>query len=290
MLIAIILSTLLLILFLTYKKDDKTSRSSIAIPEKWKTILEKNVLFYKNLDKEQRIQFLQDVGVFLSSIKITGIRTEVNLEDRLMVASSAVIPLFGFPTCQYKHLNEVLLYPNAFDRDFNIEDRLETITGMVGSGIMEGKVILSKPALHYGFKNPGDKKNVGLHEFIHLFDKEDGVIDGIPPGYEDKTSSLPWMQFIKKKMSEMIEGESDINPYGLTNDQEFLAVAGEYFFERPTLLKKKHPELYNRLTKIFQLDMAEIIDPKIPLEEKAPSRNSPCPCGSGEKYKRCCIS
>ncbi|WP_262503045.1 zinc-dependent peptidase [Polaribacter glomeratus] len=34
---------------------------------------------------------------------------------------------------------------------------------------------------------------------------------------------------------------------------EFLAVAGEYFFERPKLIKKKHPELYRMLETCFCL-------------------------------------
>ncbi len=44
---------------------------------------------------------------------------------------------------------------------------------------------------------------------------------------------------------------SDIRKYGGTNAVEFFAVASEYFFERPDLLKKKHPELYNMLVVCF---------------------------------------
>jgi Mlc titration factor MtfA (ptsG expression regulator) len=46
-------------------------------------------------------------------------------------------------------------------------------------------------------------------------------------------------------------GRSDIDPYGATNLSEFLAVSGEYFFERPDLLKHKHPELYQLLNQMF---------------------------------------
>ena len=42
-------------------------------------------------------------------------------------------------------------------------------------------------------------------------------------------------------MAEMEEGDSDINPYGLTNKAEFFAVATEYFFERPGVMERKHP-------------------------------------------------
>lgn len=269
------------------KGEDPNSKKAVAVPKKWKAILEDKVNFYRNLDQSQKLQFESDVYRFLSDVKVNGVKVEVTVEDRLLVASSAVIPLFGFPTWTYKHLNEVLLYPGHFDRDFNIKSDKEVITGMVGNGPMEGKVILSKPSLHLGFDNTSDKKNVGIHEFVHLFDKEDGAIDGIPPGMQDKAFSLPWLDFVRKKTTEIIREDSDINPYGATNHQEFFAVASEYFFERPHLLENKHPELYATLSKVFNQDMSAIIDPSLKRVEVG--RNSPCSCGSGLKYKRCCM-
>ena len=35
--------------------------------------------------------------------------------------TSAVIPLFGFPGWRYRNLNEVLLYPNTFDEDYQVK-------------------------------------------------------------------------------------------------------------------------------------------------------------------------
>lgn len=260
-----------------------------ATPKKWKTILQEKVNFYRNLDDHQKLQFEVDVQRFLSSIRITGVQTEVELADRLLIASSATIPLFGFPAWSYQNLDEVLLYPDSFDRDFIIGSDREIITGMVGSGAMEGKMILSKPSLHLGFDISNDKKNVGIHEFVHLFDKETGEIDGIPPGFEDKSFALPWLDFVKKKVNEIITNQSDINDYGATNRQEFFAVASEYFFERPHLLKEKHPELYNTLSKVFNQDMTMVIDKSSFKSQGSIGRNDPCPCGSELKYKRCCI-
>jgi len=33
---------------------------------------------------------------------------------------------------------------------------------------------------------------------------------------------------------------------------------------------------------------ADFIDTEIPMSDKRISRNDPCPCGSGKKYKKCC--
>ena len=271
-------------------KSRKTNDKPVGpTPEKWRPILLKKVNFYRNLDQDQKLRFEHDVQQFLNQIRIVGVQVDVTLEDRLLVASSAVIPLFGFPTWTYKYLDEVLLYPSSFDRNYVIGSSSEIITGMVGSGVMEGKMILSKPALHAGFDIANDKKNVGIHEFVHLFDKEDGVIDGLPPGFDETSFSLPWLELVREKVRGIETNQSDIDEYGATNRQEFFAVASEYFFERPYLLQKKHPKLHKALEEVFQQNMTETIskesfDPQVEI-----GRNSPCPCGSGKKYKHCCL-
>ncbi len=42
---------------------------------------------------------------------------------------------------------------------------------------MEGRMILSRDALYHGYSNNTDRKNVGIHEFAHIIDKQDGKID-----------------------------------------------------------------------------------------------------------------
>ena len=63
----------------------------------------------------------------------------------------------------------------------------------------------------------------------------------------EKQYTIPWIDLIQKKIAEIYEGESDINPYDATNKTEFFAVISEYFFERPKLLQQKHPKLYSLL-------------------------------------------
>jgi len=284
-----VLLIILAVVILRKRKTKNESAESVEIPPKWDIFLLEKVNFYRNLDTLQKARYLDDVRNFLYSIRITGVQTEVDMEDRLLVASSAVIPLFGFPEWSYQHLDEVLLYPDSFDRDYNINSDKEIITGMVGSGAMDGKMILSKPSLHLGFDISNDKKNVGIHEFVHLFDKETGEIDGIPPGFEDKSFALPWLEFVSQKTNEIIANQSDINDYGATNRKEFFAVASEYFFERPHLLKQKHPKLYDTLKQVFNQDMTAVIEKSSFKKKKSLGRNDQCPCGSGEKYKNCCL-
>ena len=271
------------------QRKEKQKLAEVFLPA-WRTILETKVDFYRNLPIEEKERFENDIARFLNSVRIEGVGVTVDITDRLLVASSAVIPVFGFPEWDYTFLDEVLLYPGAFDRDFSVGSKNEFITGMVGSGgAMEGKMILSKPSLHLGFDNTTDKQNVGIHEFIHLLDKEDGSIDGIPPTFRGKQYTLPWLELIRQKTQEMLKGENkDISGYGATNQQEFLAVAGEYFFERPHLLQKNHPELYQLLAKAFNQQTVHVLKTGVKPRPKL-ERNSPCPCGSGKKYKDCCM-
>lgn len=257
------------------------------ISSHWKVILTLEVPFYRALSDEEQRWFEFEVQEFLLNCKITGIETKVDAIDRVLVASSAVIPIFAFREWKYPNIHEVLLYPSMFNERFETEGPGRKILGMVGSGFMEGTMILSKPALRHGFKNESDKKNTAIHEFVHLIDKADGAIDGVPSILLERQYTLPWIDLINKKIAEIFEGESDVNPYGGTNKAEFFAVISEYFFERPKLLEKKHPELYALLERIFRLDMA---DKNLNKRKVTLGRNSPCPCDSGRKFKKCCGS
>ncbi len=105
--------------------------------------------------------------------------------------------------------------------------------------------------LRQGFINSDSKHNTGIHEFVHLVDKTDGAIDGIPEKLIGKQYVLPWLNLMQQSIQHIREERSDINPYGATNQAEFFAVVSEYFFEQPDQLLENHPELFALLTRIF---------------------------------------
>ncbi|AOW20308.1 zinc-dependent peptidase [Urechidicola croceus] len=286
-----IIIALLIIVFITiyffnfYNKKEAWTEPTTLFPMKWRILLEKNVNFYNSLSIDEKKYFEFEIQEFLANHKITGIDVNVDITDKLLVASSAVIPIFKFPDWKYTNLDEVLIYSDSFNENFETKGENRKILGMVGTGFMNGTMILSKPALHHGFSNQSDKKNTAIHEFIHLIDKMDGVIDGIPKVLLENQYSIPWFDLIDKKIDEIYKKRSDINPYGGTSRVEFFAVIGEYFFERPKLLSRKHPELYEILEQIFNQSMKNknLVKKTISI-----GRNSPCPCSSGLKYKKCC--
>ena len=225
-----------------------------SLPAGFREILLSRVRYYQNLTEEQKKEFEARILMFLSEKKITGVDTDVSDEDMLLVASSAVIPMFGFPYYNYPRVYEILLYPNSFDKEFQTGNDIsgKNILGMVGDGFLKGHVLLSKPDLEAAFDGSRHKNNVGIHEFIHLIDKADGVVDGIPEILFDHSFAFSWLREIKKEINRIKHGHSDINPYALKNDAEFLSVVGEYFFDNPDKMKNRHPELYNYLVKIFR--------------------------------------
>lgn len=215
-------------------------------------MLEQYVAFYRRLDGSGKKEFVRRMQQFLSQVKITGVNTSVDRIDTLFIAASAIIPIFGFHNWEYMNLNEVLLYPGSFDEHFNQEGEERTRAGVVGDGPYQNIMILSKPDLRHGFMNSESKTNTGIHEFVHLVDKTDGAVDGVPASLADKQYLLPWLSLMQRSIQQIREEQSDIDPYGATNQAEFFAVASEYFFEQPQLLQQNHPELYKLLTRIFR--------------------------------------
>lgn len=277
---------------LTAKYRRRNALLKVSFPAKWRIILQEYVTFYNALSPAEKHKFEQNIKVFLAEKRITGIKTTVDDKIRLLVAASAIIPIFGFEEWEYDNLGEVLIYPSAFSKDFKQEGRGRNVLGMVGTGAMRGIMILSKPALLEGFMNPQDGQNVGIHEFVHLIDYKDGDFDGIPDLLERKFA-LPWVDMIYKEMNKISLGKSKIDQYGATNKVEFFAVASEYFFEKPAQMKRDNPELYKMLSRIFNQDLTQrftaTVRDMMGFTGKKVGRNAPCPCGSGKKYKRCCL-
>ena len=222
-------------------------------------LLEQYVHFYSKLNDQEKQQFEEDVQFFLERTRITGVDTTVEELDRLLIASAAVIPIFRFKKWRYYNLREVLLYSDSINHNFESKGNADrNILGMVGEGVYNNMMFLSRSSLRQGFSNSSDKHNTAIHEFVHLIDKSDGDTDGIPDLLLDKQYIMPWINMIHENMQQIAKGNSDIDRYAFTNKAEFFAVVSEYFFERPELLEEKHPELYTMLAKMFETEVNKL--------------------------------
>jgi Mlc titration factor MtfA (ptsG expression regulator) len=238
--------------FIGYNKYQDRKRAQRREPNKefprlWRKILRRRVQFYNRLSSIDKIEFERKVHVFLLNVRIRGIDTEVTHVDKILIAAGAVIPIFRFSKWHYANLEEVQLYPNKFP----IPNTDKMANGLVGWGAMEGKMLLSREAVHHGFYDNTDNKNVVIHEFIHILDKQDGKIDGMMGKVMNEVDIMPWLHIINIKMNEIDFGDSTIRDYGAANKAEFLAVVSEFFFENPEKLQVEHPGLYNALDSFY---------------------------------------
>ena len=216
------------------------------------SLLETNVDYYRDLDIKEKKRFESHIARFMQYVNIEGVGLEITDLDRVLVASSAVIPVFALGDWEYPNLTNVILYPDTFDNEYQFEGGKRNIMGMVGTGYMKGQMLLSRSALLKGFSATSGAQNTAIHEFVHLVDKTDGATDGVPEHLMPHGYAEPWLKLMHQEMRRIKEGKSDIDPYALTNEAEFFAVASEYFFEKPGRFEQKHPELYLQLSQIFR--------------------------------------
>ena len=299
------LAVLLAILYAFYQyvtADSRLRTAALAaeFPAAWRQILTERVAFYLALTTKEKARFEQQVQVFLASTRITGVQTEVDDATRLLVAASALIPVFGFPDWEYSRLGEVLIVPDAWTLGNapaqEVQPLQGTLLGSVQGFQNQHYMRLSKASLEQGFRDGMDRQNVGIHEFAHLLDEADGVIDGLPKATLPPELLQPWTEVMQREIAAIQAGKSEINPYAATNEAEFFAVVTEYFFERPEKLQEHHPELYELLGQVFRQNPKKrflrfATDPREWLKtlrsRRKFGRNDPCPCGSGKKYKDC---
>ncbi|RYD95922.1 MAG: peptidase [Sphingobacteriales bacterium] len=236
-----------------YRNSGKVATPDIPDAKTIKRVLAESVSFYQQLAPAEQLRFEERVAYFLNHIRITPIQdAAVQPEDRVFVAAAGVIPLFRFKNWFYNNLNEVLIYPDTFSKDFELKGESRNVAGMVGDGFMHRTMILSLQYLRAGFLQH-TKGNTAIHEFVHLVDKSDGAVDGIPENLLDQSYLKAWVSLVHEYIKEIRAYEiTDINPYGATNTEEFFAVVSEYFFQEPELLEANHPDLYRMLEKAFR--------------------------------------
>ena len=149
----------LVYIVLTRKARRRIQILAEPFPGEWEAVLQRDVVFFRVLDEEEKNRFRKDIKLFLGEKRVTGIGMELDTTTRVLAAASAVIPIFGFPDWEWDQIEEILIYPSRFSQDFQFgEIRDHRTLGMVGTGSMNRLMILSKPDLVQGFRNPGTRK------------------------------------------------------------------------------------------------------------------------------------
>ncbi|WP_437920560.1 zinc-dependent peptidase [Sphingobacterium sp. LRF_L2] len=252
-LILIIGAGILLIWYVFRFVGNKKYKKKQLIDQKYiESILKDKVTFFQQLDQAARNKFIDRVSYFLATTMISPEKGAIITDqDRILVAASATIPLFHFDKWSYENLDEVIIYPSTFNERYEIDTMDRLILGMVGDGVMNRKMLISLESLRSGFSNNLSTHNTAIHEFVHLIDKADGEIDGIPSYLIPQELVKPWLKEMHRSIEAIKRNRSDIRDYAATNEAEFLAVVSEYFFQKPKKLEEDHPILYQLLEEIY---------------------------------------
>jgi hypothetical protein len=232
------------------------------LPSSWRRILQ-DVRLYGRVPDELKEKLDGMMQVFIAEKRFDGCGgQEITDRVRVTVAALACMLLLGRQRGIYPKLETILVYPGAYvGRD---KKRLES--GMVvegevraGESWTRGPVVLAWEDAWAEAQGEDIGHNVILHEFAHQLDQEDGFADGQPPEADEDAE---WQEVLAEEFEGEDEGYSDgyeeevLDDYGKESMAEAFAVATEAFFETAEQLEKKHPRLYEKLSKYYGLDPA----------------------------------
>jgi Mlc titration factor MtfA (ptsG expression regulator) len=237
------------------------------VPPAWKSILTRNLPIFRRLPVEDQVELLSHVQVFLAEKRFEGCGgLKLTDEIRLTIAAQACLLLLHRDTDYFPQLSAILVYPSTY-----VANDERHVAGAIWEEGEEyrlghaarqlGVIVLAWDAANWGAANPADGQNVVLHEFAHQLDFEDYSTDGAP-ALATRSEYLDWARVMNREFNALRAAEEAgtptvLDPYGATNPAEFFAVATEAFFEQPSLLRARHPELYTQLAQFFRQDPAQ---------------------------------
>ena len=236
------------------------------IPAAWEPILARNVRIFRQLPPQDQNELLGHMQVFLAEKNFEGCGgLELTEEIRVTIAAQACLLLLHRKTDYYPQLISILVYPSGYtvpgDRYVGGDLWEEGGEDMLGHTERHMRsLVLAWDAVKQGGLDPSDGQNLVLHEFAHQLDFEDPGTDGAP-ALSTRSEYLAWASVMKKEFEALrAAAEADLptvlDIYGATNPAEFFAIVTEAFFERPRVLRERHPDLYAALGQFFLQDPA----------------------------------
>jgi Mlc titration factor MtfA (ptsG expression regulator) len=226
----------------------------------WRKVT-RRIAILQGLDAVQMAHLRELTAWFLHAKAINGVQgLEVTLPMRVAVAAQACLLILNLDIDCFDNWVEVVLYPGAFRVNHQQTDAIGLVHNdaniLSGEAWLRGPVILSWDDVERDSYHPQPGRNVVLHEFAHKLDGLNGAANGMPPlrrGMNRKRWSEDFSGAYDALCQQVAAGESTlINPYAATSPAEFFAVASEYFFTAPDILKKSCPNVQRQLTLFYR--------------------------------------
>lgn len=255
---------------ISFKHRRRARLRALPFKSEWRQIIERNVPLFARLPDADKTELLGHVQVFIAEKLWEGCGgLELTDEIRVTIAAQACMLLLHRDTDYYPKVKVILVYPGGY---------VATGERSMGGGLWTqgeehllghtqeqlGAIVLAWDAALHGSRVYDDGHNLVLHEFAHQLDFEGTGTDGTPL-LDTRQQYVSWARVLGAEYEQLRRlddaGEpSFLDGYGATNPAEFFAVVTEFFFERPTELRVKHPALYDELKGFYRQDPAGLGD------------------------------
>jgi Mlc titration factor MtfA (ptsG expression regulator) len=251
-----------------FKHRRRKRLRAAPFPAEWVTFIQKNVRYYACLPEIDRRELQGLVQILLAEKVFEGCGGLVLTDEiKVTIAAQACLLLLHRDTDIYPNLMTILVYPSAYIakaiRPVGSGLALEGENVHLGESWSSGIVVLAWDDVLMGASDVQDGRNLVLHEFAHQLDREDGAVDGAPL-LDQRSRYVTWARVLgaeydRLRRDSWMGRPTVLDEYGTTDPAEFFAVATECFFEKPSLLGKRHPELYSELKGFYRQDPARLL-------------------------------
>lgn len=251
-----------------FKRRRRDRLRAAPFPQSWLEIVERNVRLYRVLPEADRRELQGLIQIFLAEKHFEGCGgLAMTDEVKVTIAASACLLLLHRETDIYPRLITILVYPSAYvakaRKPIGGAIALESESINLGESWSSGVVILSWDDVLAAASDFRHGQNVVLHEFAHQLDREDGSVDGAP-ALEQRSQYVTWARVLgaeyeRLQRASRLGRSTVLDEYGATDPAEFFAVATECFFEKPHMLRNRHPELYEELRSYYRQDPAQLL-------------------------------
>ena len=216
--------------------------------------------WYRSLDDEQRARFERRVLEMVLDVSWEPARGfEISDEMRVTIAALAQLVVLELPDGALGRVHAVVVHPTTIVMEGEHSQVAGVVsdepTAILGEAVDGGPILLAWDEVVDDVRHPRRGRNVVIHEFAHVVDMLDGVVDGTPP-MADPEAAQRWIEICTDVFTRVVEGRAGhvLDPYAGVNPGEFFAVATEAFFCAPIELQREHPDLFAEFLAVYGLD------------------------------------
>ena len=203
-------------------------------------------------------------AIFLQRKAITPVAgLELDPLARMQLAVLCCLPLLGFGVEGLRGWSQLLVYPEAFRVQRSHVDAAGVLheyeDELIGESWDSGPLILSWADVQADLADPHAGFCVAIHEMAHKLDALDGAMDGTPP--LPRSWQREWAADFQREYDafcKQVDAGRDtvIDPYASESPEEFFAVASEYHFSAPQVLREQLPQVAAHLQRFYTANMA----------------------------------